>query len=70
MRLPNPRPILDSYKYIAILDSASQFPLTPRLVMSPLWAVQLVESNLVQAAVFHQLPQEAQGSEVVKEENM
>lgn len=38
--------------------------------MMPPCAVQLVESNLVQAAVFHQLSQEAQGSEVVKEEKM
>ena len=46
------------------------WPLTPCLLIIPWWAVQLVESNLVQAAVFHQLPHEAQGSEVVNEEKM
>ena len=48
----------------------SPCPLTPCLFMSPWCEVQLVESNLVQAAVFHQLPHEAQGSEVVNEEKM
>ena len=48
----------------------SPCPLTPCLFISPWCEVQLVESNLVQAAVFHQLPHEAQGSEVVNEEKM
>jgi len=39
-------------------------------VITPLMAVQFFESNLLQASLFHQLPQEAQGRLVVKEEKM